>query len=88
MLGLPCLSECGQYVLDLMDTYGAGMSVIIIAMFELIAIMWVYGVREYCRDIKAMLGFSPSWYFKVTTFLAPKGAQGVTMLVRPFSPSL
>ena len=68
MLGLPCLSECGQYVLDLMDTYGAGMSVIIIAIFELIAIMWVYGVREYCRDIKAMLGFSPSWYFKVTTF--------------------
>ena len=65
LLGLPCLSECGQYVLDLMDTYGAGMSVIIIAMFELIAIMWVYGVREYCRDIKAMLGFSPSWYFKV-----------------------
>ena len=28
-------------------------------LFELIAIMWVYGVR----DIKAMLGFSPSWYF-------------------------
>ena len=68
LLGLPCLSECGQYVLDLMDTYGAGMSVIIIAMCELIAIMWVYGVRNYCRDIKSMLGFSPSWYFKVASF--------------------
>ena len=45
LLGLPCLSECGQFVLDLMDTYGTGMSIIIIAMFELIAIMWVYGVR-------------------------------------------
>ena len=22
ILGIPCLSECGQYVLDLMDTYG------------------------------------------------------------------
>lgn len=65
LLGLPCLSECGQYVLDLMDTYGAGMSVIIIAMFELIAIMWGYGVRNFCLDLKAMLGFSPSWYFKV-----------------------
>ena len=32
-------------------------------LFELITIMWVYGVRNYCRDIKAMLGFSPSWYF-------------------------
>ena len=65
LLGLPCLSECGQYVLDLMDTYGAGMSVIIIAMFELVAIMWGYGVRNFCLDLKAMLGFSPSWYFKV-----------------------
>jgi len=72
LLGLPCLSECGQYVLDLMDTYGAGMSVIIIAMCELIAIMWVYGVRNYCRDIKAMLGFSPSWYFKICwTVISP-----------------
>ena len=68
LLGLPCLSECGQYVLDLMDTYGAGMSVIIIAMFELIAIMWGYGVRNFCLDLKAMLGFSPSWYFKVGRF--------------------
>ena len=70
LLGLPYLSECSQFVLDLMDTYGAGMSVMIIAMFELIAIMWmwVYGVRSYCRDTKAMLGFSPSWYFKVTSY--------------------
>ena len=37
-------------------------------LFELIAIMWVYGVRNYCRDIKAMLGFSPSRYFKVTSY--------------------
>ena len=68
LLGLPCLSECGQFVLDLMDTYGAGMSIIIIAMFGLIAIMWLYGVWSYCRDTKAMLGFSPSWYFKVTSY--------------------
>ena len=40
LLGLPCLSECGQFVLDLMA--------IIIAMFNLIAIVWVYGVRNYC----------------------------------------
>ena len=49
LLGLPCLSECGQFMHDLMDTYGTGMSVIIIAMFELIAIMWVYGVRTSLR---------------------------------------
>ena len=68
LLGLPCLSECGQYVLDLMDTYGAGMSVIIIAIFELVAIMWGYGVNNFCKDLKSMLGFTPSWYFKVSDF--------------------
>ena len=68
LLGLPCLSEYGQFVLDLMDTYGSGMSLIIIAMFALIAIMLLYGVRNHCRDIKAMYGFSSSWYFKVTSY--------------------
>ena len=60
------ISECGQYVLDLMDTYGAGMSVMIIAMFELATIMWAYGVKNFCLDLKSMLGFTPSWYFKVS----------------------
>jgi len=69
LLGLPCLSECGQYVLDLMDTYGAGMSVIIIAIFELVAIMWGYGVSNFCKDLKSMLGFTPSWYFKICWFV-------------------
>ena len=49
LLGLACLFACGHYVLYLRDTYGARRSVIIIAMFELIAIMWVrvkYRVRN------------------------------------------
>ena len=49
-----------------MDTYGAGMSVMIIAMFELATIMWAYGVKNFCLDLKSMLGFTPSWYFKVS----------------------
>jgi len=69
MLGIPCLSQCGQYVLDLMDTYGAGLSVMVIALFELVAIMWGYGVNNFCKDLKSMLGFSPSWYFKLCWFL-------------------
>ena len=43
LLRLPYLSECGQYVLDLMDSYGTRMSVIIIAMSE--RIRFVYGAN-------------------------------------------
>jgi len=65
LLGLPCVTQCGQYVLDLMDTYGASLSVMIIAVAEMVAVMWGYGVNNFCRDIKHMLGFTPGWYFKI-----------------------
>jgi len=52
-----------------MDTYGAGLSVMVIALFELVAIMWGYGVNNFCKDLRSMLGFSPSWYFKLCWFL-------------------
>ena len=64
LLGLPCVTQCGQYVLDLMDTYGASLSVMVIAVAEMVAIMWGYGVNNFCEDIKLMLGFTPGWYFK------------------------
>jgi len=65
LLGLPCVFSKGQFVLDLMDTYGASISVMVIAIFEMIAIMWIYGVNSFCEDLKIMLGFSPNIYFKV-----------------------
>eukprot|EP00092_Neocalanus_flemingeri_P034545 GFUD01037568.1.p1 GENE.GFUD01037568.1~~GFUD01037568.1.p1 ORF type:complete len:663 (+),score=142.17 GFUD01037568.1:118-2106(+) len=71
LLGLPCVTQCGQYVLDLMDTYGASLSVMIIAVAEMVAIMWVYGVKNFCEDMKSMLGFTPGWYFKACWVLSP-----------------
>lgn len=65
LLGLPCISQCGPYILTLMDTYGAGLSVLIIAIFEMIFINWVYGTREFCKDIHTMLGFTPGLYFRL-----------------------
>ena len=65
LLGLPCITQSGQYVLDLMDTYGASLSVLIIAVAEMVALMWVYGFKNFSQDVKTMLGFTPGWYFKV-----------------------
>jgi len=65
LLGLPCITQSGQYVLDLMDTYGASISVMVIAVAEMIAIMWGYGANNFCKDLQAMLGFYPGIYFKV-----------------------
>lgn len=66
LLGLPCTSKAGAYILDIMDTYGAGFAVLWIAFNECVGFMWIYGVKNFCRDIKLMLGFEPNWFWKIT----------------------
>jgi len=59
LLGFPCVSTSGQYVFDLMDTYGAGFAVIWIAMWEVVGLMWIYGVNNFSKDISLMIGSEP-----------------------------
>ena len=65
LLGLPCTSHAGQYILDLMDTYGAGFAVLWIAFWECVGFMWIYGFRNFCKDIKLMIGSEPGIFWKV-----------------------
>jgi solute carrier family 6 (neurotransmitter transporter, glycine) member 5/9 len=58
-------------VIDLMDTFGGGTGVFLVAIFEMLGIMWVYGVRNVARDFQFMLGFQPSWYWKICWALSP-----------------
>ena len=52
---IPCVSVSGQYVFDLMDTYGGGLGVLWVAIFESTVIMWVYGVGRFADDLGFML---------------------------------
>ncbi|XP_013792918.2 sodium-dependent nutrient amino acid transporter 1-like [Limulus polyphemus] len=63
-LGLPCVTQGGQYVLNLMDTYGGGYGVTFIAICELIALMWGYGVNRFCDDLEFMLGTRPGLFWR------------------------
>jgi solute carrier family 6 amino acid transporter-like protein 5/7/9/14 len=65
LMGLPCVSFSGQYVLDLMDTYGAGFAVLWVAFWECVGFMWIYGVNNFCKDLKLMLGSEPGWFWKI-----------------------
>ena len=64
LLGLPCVSSNGQYVLDLMDTYGAGFAVLWIALWEVVALMWIYGFKNFSKDIELMIGSQPMCFTK------------------------
>jgi hypothetical protein len=49
-----------------MDTYGGGLGVLWLAIFETIALMWIYGVNRFSDDIGFMLNTKINIYWKVT----------------------
>ncbi|CAG2172398.1 unnamed protein product [Oppiella nova] len=72
--GLFMCSNAGIYILQLMDTYCIPYSALFIALFEVIAIAWVYGINRYMEDMKNMLGFYlfPRHYWKfIYQFFCP-----------------
>ena len=48
----------GAFVFQIMDDYGGGMSVMWIAIFEVIGIMWFYGANNFGKDLNFMLNIS------------------------------
>ena len=49
-----------------MDTYGGGLGVLWLAIFEGIAVMYIYGVERFADDIGFMLKTKINWYWKVS----------------------
>jgi len=58
LISLPCMSYSGAFVFQIMDDYGGGMSVMWIAIFEVIGIMWFYGANNFAKDLNFMLNIS------------------------------
>ena len=54
------LNTCflGPYIFQIMDDYGGGMSVLWIAIFEMICIAWFYGANKLNKDLNFMLDIS------------------------------
>ncbi|XP_059488037.1 sodium-dependent proline transporter-like [Neocloeon triangulifer] len=72
IVGLPCVTHGGNYVLTLMDVYGGGVGVLFIAIAECIGLLWIYGLGRIASDLEFMLGNRPNAYWRITwSFLAP-----------------
>ncbi|GAV06920.1 hypothetical protein RvY_16829 [Ramazzottius varieornatus] len=64
LLALPCVTHAGLQVVDLMDAYGSGFCVILVALCELIAIFWLYGLKRVLHNFEFMMDYKPSLYFR------------------------
>lgn len=51
-----CFLKGGMYFLQLFDWYAASISVILVCLCEVIIVGWIYGVKNFIRDIEFMIG--------------------------------
>ncbi|PIK54915.1 putative sodium- and chloride-dependent GABA transporter 2 [Apostichopus japonicus] len=77
LLGIPCITQGGIYVLQLYDSYGAsGMCLLWVATWECICISYGYGIKRFYREISVMLGFEPGRYWVVAWALLTPAISG------------
>ncbi|XP_046404080.1 sodium-dependent nutrient amino acid transporter 1-like [Ischnura elegans] len=65
ILGLVYITPGGQFILTLVDYHGSSFVVYILSTFEVIGVMWVYGMGNFCEDIEFILGFKVNAYWRI-----------------------
>lgn len=70
--GLILCTDSGNAMRLLFDNYGVGQAVFLYAIFEVVGLMWIYGIRNVIRDFEFMLNAKISWFWKITWgFITP-----------------
>ncbi|KAL3204399.1 hypothetical protein MRX96_011417 [Rhipicephalus microplus] len=70
--GLVLCTDSGNAMRLLFDNYGVGQAVFLYAIFEVVGLMWIYGIRNVIRDFEFMLNSKISWFWKITWgFITP-----------------
>lgn len=65
IIGLAHVTEGGMYVFQMFDYQAGGISLVLIALLEVIGIGWFYGIEQFSTDIENMIGHRPNMYFRL-----------------------
>ncbi|XP_051872924.1 sodium-dependent neutral amino acid transporter B(0)AT3-like [Pristis pectinata] len=72
LIALIFTTASGNYWLAIFDKYGTALPLLMIAFFELIGVVYVYGINNFCDDLEFMTGRRPNLYWHVTwRFISP-----------------
>uniref|UniRef100_A0A8D1QUX3 Transporter n=1 Tax=Sus scrofa TaxID=9823 RepID=A0A8D1QUX3_PIG len=76
LTGLVCLAcfllasgftlQSGNYWLEIFDQHAASLNLIFLAFFEVVGVIYVYGMKRFCDDVAWMTGRRPGLYWQVT----------------------
>lgn len=62
LVAFPMVCTNGSHFFNTWDAFAAAYTLIILALFEVIAISWIYGTKRFINDIRMMTGrILPSW---------------------------
>lgn len=71
-IGCLYITPSGQFIINLLDFYGASFVALILAIIELVTVSWIYGVDRFCNDIQFMLGRKTGLYWRLCwKFITP-----------------
>lgn len=65
LLGLPMICNGGIYLLNLVDYSVGGFPLLVVGFLELVAINWIYGIRQFADNVTDMLGKEPGKYWVI-----------------------
>ncbi|XP_059223695.1 sodium-dependent nutrient amino acid transporter 1 isoform X2 [Stomoxys calcitrans] len=72
LLGLVYVTPGGQWILNLVDFYGGTYVVFALAILEIVGIIWIYGLQNFCDDVEFMTNRKVSIYWRLCwSFLTP-----------------
>jgi len=64
--GLPHVFQGGIYWFHILDYYSATISLMYVAFFETVAIVWCYGADRLAKNVADMTGKEPSMFFTLS----------------------
>ncbi|XP_067931327.1 sodium-dependent dopamine transporter-like [Watersipora subatra] len=80
LFSLASVTQGGFFVFRLLDSFAAGTSLLLVVFFEAVAVGWFYGLDQFSRDAKLMLGFTPGIYWRICwKFISPVFLMGIVI---------
>ncbi|KAL0167196.1 hypothetical protein M9458_039040, partial [Cirrhinus mrigala] len=72
VVALIFVQSSGNYWLALFDGYAGSIPLLVIALCEIIAVVYVYGIDRFNSDLQFMVGHKPNIFWQITwRFLSP-----------------
>lgn len=63
IMSLCFANQAGPYIFVLFDEYSGNIPLQIIALFQVLLVSYVYGLKKFGDDIELMTGQRPNWYW-------------------------